>query len=430
MKLNPRLTMVTSRLNLWLLIVIFVHLFLLYLLGQYDFEQLSNRLRSYVMVVISVLMSSFIIAFIFFFFPKYVFGRKVLIIHVVVVSVLLVFWRWIFNEIIMKNAIPKRLALIGNGQTISSFVEEIARIPDSGLSVKSVCLEDSVGAESCFLPSGPCLYVNVFDLLESHDCDVLAFDSTNVSFSDFIIRRILQIKSGGKAVYDLPALYKTLTGKVPLVFIDGRWLLNRDGFQGASNASYVRIKRIIDCFLSIVLLILSAPFFLLVGLCIKCESRGKIFYTQERLGIHKKPFKCLKFRTMVENAEKDCGPIWSRENDVRVTRVGRALRKTRLDELPQLWNILKGEMSFVGPRPIREHFAERLAEKIPFYELRFDVKPGLSGWAQVNYDYAGSEVGQLEKFQYELFYIENMSLVLDLLTILRTLRKIVQVEGT
>jgi lipopolysaccharide/colanic/teichoic acid biosynthesis glycosyltransferase len=132
---------------------------------------------------------------------------------------------------------------------------------------------------------------------------------------------------------------------------------------------------------------------------------------------------------MIENAESESGPIWSRENDPRITRVGRLLRKGRLDELPQLWNILKGDMSFVGPRPIREHFANQLAGQIPFYGLRFSVKPGLTGWAQVNYDYAGSEEGQMEKFQYELFYIQNMSLFLDLLALFKTVHKVFAGEG-
>ena len=129
------------------------------------------------------------------------------------------------------------------------------------------------------------------------------------------------------------------------------------------------------------------------------------------------------------DAEKKCGPVWSSDNDPRITWVGRILRKARLDELPQFWNILKGDMSFVGPRPIRDHFAGQLEKIIPFYGIRFSVKPGLSGWAQVHHDYGGSEEGQLEKFQYELFYIQNMSLFLDLLTIVRTLRIVFRAKG-
>ncbi|MBW1794357.1 MAG: sugar transferase, partial [Deltaproteobacteria bacterium] len=150
-------------------------------------------------------------------------------------------------------------------------------------------------------------------------------------------------------------------------------------------------------------------------------------FVQERLGIQRRPFKCVKFRTMVEDAETKSGPIWSTENDARITRVGRLLRKIRLDELPQLWNILKGDMSFVGPRPIREHFALQMAEKVPFYWLRYDVKPGVTGWAQANGSYAVPD--GLDAFQYELFYIQNMSLFLDLLTMFKTAQTVFLGKG-
>jgi exopolysaccharide biosynthesis polyprenyl glycosylphosphotransferase len=265
--------------------------------------------------------------------------------------------------------------------------------------------------------------------LESNGFDVLAFDSTNRCLSDEEIRRILQVKYRNKAIYDLPSLYKNLTGKVPLSFIDGQWLLTRDGLQGQANAAYARAKRILDITLSGLLIMLLAPLLIIIAIAISLDSKGKIFFVQERLGLERKPFGCFKFRTMVKGAESQSGPVWSSEGDPRITRVGRILRSCRLDELPQLWNILHGDMSFVGPRPIREYFAEQLAEKIPFYGLRFSVKPGLTGWAQVNYDYAGSEEGQLEKFQYELFYIQNMSLFLDLLTVFKTVGKVFERDG-
>jgi exopolysaccharide biosynthesis polyprenyl glycosylphosphotransferase len=270
---------------------------------------------------------------------------------------------------------------------------------------------------------------SVFGLLESGNFDVLAFDSTSRSFSDSEIRHILQLKYRGKAVYDLSTLYKNITGKVPLSYIDGRWLLNSDGLQGQANLPYVQAKRLFDVMLSSLLLLFFAPLIVAIAIAVKLDSNGGIFFVQERLGLQRRPFKCVKFRTMVKNAERESGPMWSGDNDPRITRVGHVLRKMRLDELPQLWNILKGDMSFVGPRPIREHFANKLAEKIPFYGFRFAVKPGLSGWAQVNHDYAGSEEGQLEKFQYELFYIQNMSLFLDLLTVFKTVQKVFAGEG-
>lgn len=427
---HPSMAIVFSRMSPWLLFVVLAHIFTLYLFDQYNLDELVKFSRSAVFQILSIWSAGLLISSSFFFLPKYVFGRQVLLIHLLMLTIGLVLWRLLFTAGVLRKASGKRLAFVGNGQIVSSFIEELARIKNHGFEVRGVCIASDSSELTCPVSSSLQKYEDLMSLLECNDFDVLAFDSTNGMFSDKEIRAILEIKYRGKAVYDLPRLYKNLTGKVPLTYIDGRWLLNSDGLQGEASVPYARIKRILDVILSVLLIVAVSPIMLIIGVAIKLNSKGKIFYVQERLGLEKRPFRCLKFRTMFEEAEKESGPIWSKERDPRTTQVGRFLRKTRLDELPQLWNILKGEMSFVGPRPIREHFANQLAQKIPFYDLRFGVKPGLTGWAQVNYDYAGSEVGQMEKFQYELFYIENMSLLLDLLTIMRTINKVVKIEGT
>lgn len=424
------LAKILSRLSPWLFFVIIAHLLTLYLLDQYNLNRLVNLSRSSMRVLLSVFLAGFMISGFFFFLPKYVFGRKVLIIHIVVISFFMVLWRSFFARTLIKRSNPKRLAVLGGGQIISSFIEELARIPNSGFSVTSICVSNKSSNRECHLPEALSHHESVHELLKSGDFDVLAFDSTNGSFSDKETRQILQLKYRGKAVFELSNLYKHLTGKVPLTYIDGRWLLNSDGFQGKENLPYIHAKRIIDILLSFLLLILTVPLFAIISVAILLDSKGSVFFVQERLGIQRIPFRCIKFRTMVENAEYKSGPTWSSDNDPRITRIGRFLRKTRLDELPQLWNILKGDMSFVGPRPIRNYFAVQLSERIPFYGLRFSVKPGLSGWAQVNYDYAGSEEGQVEKFQYELFYIQNMSLFLDMITVFKTIQKVFRGEGT
>ena len=428
-KKDPTLTAIFSRLDPRHALVIIVHLFSLYLLNQYNLNRLLNPVRSTLMLFLSVLLSGLIISGVLFFFPKYIFGRQVLLIHIMVVSFFIVLWRRLFTAIIIRNAKPKRLAVVGDGQITSSFIEEIAAIPNSGFEINSVCLLGSDNPVSCVLHDKLNRHEGIMDLLESEEFDILAFDSTSGLFSDSEIRRVLQLRYRGKAIYDLPTFYRNITGKVPLTYIDGRWLLTSDSLQGEASKPYVRAKRIFDFLLSSLLLILAAPLIIIIGFLIKVGSKGSVFFIQERLGIQRRPFKLKKFRTMVEDAEKLSGPIWTTSNDPRVTRLGKWLRKSRLDEIPQLWNIWKGEMSFVGPRPIREHFARQLAEKIPFYGIRFDVKPGLTGWAQVNYDYAGSEVGQLEKFQYELFYIQNMSFFLDILTVVRTIKKMFKGGG-
>jgi exopolysaccharide biosynthesis polyprenyl glycosylphosphotransferase len=426
---NPSLTAVFSKFDIRQIFVLLSHLFTLYLLNQYNLNRLLNPIRSSVMLITSVFMAGLIISGILFFFPKYVFGRQVLIIHLVVVSFFIVLWRRFFTEIIIRNSRPRRLAVIGDGEITSSFIEEMTAIPNSGFEISDVCLVGNNFSDSCVIPDGLKKHGRIKELIESEAFDVLAFDSTSGSFTDEEIRKVFQLRYRGKAVYDLPTLYRNITGKVPLTYIDGRWLLSSDGFQGETSKPYARAKRIFDVLLSSLLLILTAPVFLIISALIRLDSKGGIFFYQERLGFQRKPFGCIKFRTMIEDAEKASGPVWTQTNDPRVTRVGKWLRKSRLDELPQLWNVLKGEMSFVGPRPIRQHFANQLSEKIPYYGIRFDVKPGLTGWAQVNYDYAGSELGQLEKFQFELFYIQHMSFFIDILTVIRTIKQILKGGG-
>jgi exopolysaccharide biosynthesis polyprenyl glycosylphosphotransferase len=426
---NPSLAAVISKMDIRQVFVLASHLFTLYLLNQYNLNRLLNPIRSSVMLIVSVFMAGLIISGILFFFPKYIFGRQVLIIHLVVVSFFIVLWRRFFTEVIVRNSQLRRLAVIGDRLITSSFIDEMSAIPNSGFEISDVCLQGETNSVTGDIPDTVHRHDGIQELIESEGFDVLTLDSTSGSFTDEEIRNLLQLRYRGKAVYDLPTLYRNITGKVPLPYIDGRWLLSSDGLQGETSKPYARAKRTFDVLLSLLLLILSAPLFVIISILIRLDSKGKVFFIQERLGMQRKPFGCIKFRTMIEDAEKTSGPVWTAAHDPRVTRIGKWLRKSRLDELPQLWNVLKGEMSFVGPRPIREHFAKQLAEKIPYYGIRFDVKPGLTGWAQVNYDYAGSELGQLEKFQYELFYIQHMSLFLDILTVIRTVKQILKGGG-
>jgi exopolysaccharide biosynthesis polyprenyl glycosylphosphotransferase len=176
-------------------------------------------------------------------------------------------------------------------------------------------------------------------------------------------------------------------------------------------------------------LVLAAPIAALAAVAIKVESGGPIVYRQERVGQDERPFTLYKFRSMVADAEAETGPVWASVGDPRVTRVGRILRKLRIDEIPQMINVLKGEMSFVGPRPERPFFVAQLREKIPYYSLRFSVKPGITGWAQILHDYGDSEADALEKLQYELYYIKNVSVVFDVQIILETLKVIIFGRG-
>ena len=188
------------------------------------------------------------------------------------------------------------------------------------------------------------------------------------------------------------------------------------------------MKRFSELSLSLIGLIFLSPFILVISLLIKIDSRGPIFYKQERVGERGKIFKLLKFRSMVENAENN-GPVWAEQDDKRITRVGRAIRKWRLDEIPQMFNVLKGDVSFVGPRPERAYFVEKLREEIPFYNQRFFVKPGITGLAQVKYQYGASKEDALEKLKYDLYYIKNLSVLFDLLIIFETIKVVLSGKG-
>jgi len=407
-------------------LIVPLHLFTLYIFDLYNVDRLVNSVRSSIMVVLSVLLAGLITSGVFFFFPKYVFGRQVLLIHMVVLSLLLVCWRLFLFRFLSVLGRKKRIALVCTAETAASFQEQLSNINLRGIEVSHVCCKN----DTCIENRGEIQYcTSVADLLSDNRFDILGYDSSREKFSNEEIRLILETKQKNKGVYELSSLYTSLTGKVPMEFVDGKWLMNSQGMQGMISKPYIRMKRLLDITMACIMLVMLLPVIVLISILIKVESKGNVIFGQERLGKNRRPFMCYKFRTMVENAEQKTGPVWSSDEDPRITKLGRILRKTRLDELPQLWNILKGDISFVGPRPIRKHFADLLSEQIPFYELRFSIQPGLSGWAQVNHDYAGSEDGQLEKFKYELFYIQNMSLFLDVFVFFKTFQSFFKLEG-
>ena len=218
---------------------------------------------------------------------------------------------------------------------------------------------------------------------------------------------------------NLSSFYEQVTNRVPLGAINQIWFL--ENLSEGSKKTYEEIKRFYDLVFAFFLGMIILLFIPLIAGLIKLSSRGAVFYRQKRVGQNGKNFEIIKFRTMRPDAEKETGAVWAKENDPRITKLGGLLRKTRIDELPQLWNIVKGEMSFVGPRAERPEFHKELTEAVPFYEERYIIKPGLTGWAQINYRYGSSVTDAAEKLQYDLYYIKNRSLVLDLGIILKTL---------
>jgi sugar transferase (PEP-CTERM system associated) len=241
------------------------------------------------------------------------------------------------------------------------------------------------------------------------------------------VAELLECRALGVRVSDLPAFFERVRGEVPIEALKASWLIYGDGFrQGRARRA---VKRFFDVVLSALILIVAAPVMVLTAFAILLESGGPVIYRQERVGRGGRLFVLLKFRSMRHDAEPDGQPRWADERDGRVTAVGRFIRKMRIDELPQLVNVLRGEMSLVGPRPERPSFVEDLSEQIPFYELRHTVKPGVTGWAQIRAAYGASVEDAKRKLQFDLYYVKNHSLFLDLLIVIETIRVVLFAKG-
>lgn len=268
----------------------------------------------------------------------------------------------------------------------------------------------------------------ILELYNTKKFDVL------VDFTDKLLRdpkiteKLLQYKLEGLQYYNYLEFYETYENKLPISHLSPQWFLENTGFEIYHNNFNLKAKRLLDLLFALLIGIFAAPVIVLAAIIVKLESKGPIFFIQERIGEGNKKFNIVKFRSMTTDAEKD-GPQWASKNDNRVTKFGKIMRATRIDELPQLWNVLRGEMSFVGPRPEREYFIQQLEKEIPYYNLRHTVKPGLTGWAQVMYPYGASVEDAYRKLQYDLYYIKHHSIPFDVKVLLKTVTIVIFGKG-
>lgn len=239
---------------------------------------------------------------------------------------------------------------------------------------------------------------------------------------------LLQYKLNGLQFYNYLEFYEMYENKLPVSHLSSKWFLENSGFEIYYNNFNLRAKRLLDLIFAIIIGICTLPLMIMAAIIVKLESKGPIFFVQERIGEGNKKFNIIKFRSMTTDAEKN-GPQWASKNDNRVTRWGKIMRVTRIDELPQLWNVLRGEMSFVGPRPEREYFIQQLEKEIPYYNLRHTVKPGLTGWAQVMYPYGASVEDAYRKLQYDLYYIKHHDIIFDIKVLLKTITIVIFGKG-
>jgi len=340
-----------------------------------------------------------------------------------------VLWRWAYATVFTLPPLSRRILIVGAGWAGRTLAQALAGRDGADYHVIGFVDDDpeKQGAEVAGLPvlGGSS---DLRALVQAHQADEVVLAVTHAMRGE-LFQALMDCRAIGIRVMRMPDLYERLTKRIPVEHVDEGWAL--DALNGFSALAHLgrAAKRLLDLACGLVGLVGLGLFIPLVALAIWLEDRGPIFYTQVRSGLDDKPFRVLKFRTMCSGAEEDGQPQWARRNDRRVTRVGRLLRKIRLDELPQVINVLRGEMSVVGPRPERPEIIAELEEQIPFYRTRLIVKPGLTGWAQIHYGYGSSVKDALIKLQYDLYYIRYQSVWLDLYIILRTAGVLLRFQG-
>jgi len=354
-------------------------------------------------------------------------NNTIFIISLGFIFVLVISWRFLYNIILDQGLLNKNIAVVGHSDLIETILFEISLKRDSGYNLIYLIpkgeqvrwkLHKSIATQN--LTQG---YADLHQTVQKFGISMMVADTDGHLGSDQLDSELLKCRISGITVVDGNSFFEMATGKLNVKYIKKSWLIYSDGFKTSLHHRFV--KQMIDYTLSLCLAVLVLPLLLITMVFIKLDSRGPVLFSQERIGKRGKPYKMYKFRSMSSDAEQYSGPVWSGTNDNRVTRVGHYLRKWRVDELPQLFNVIKGDMSFVGPRPERDFFVNQLEMKIPYYGIRSTVKPGITGWAQVNYGYGASVEDAVEKLNYDLYYIKNASFLMDIFIVFKTSKTVI-----
>jgi len=406
----------------WLKILLVTVLILasFYLFDLYDFRMIRRRSVLLLRLAQALGVGGMALALMFYVWPEIMLGRGVFLLSLLLMLTFMAGWRYLARWLLGHPRLAERVLILGAERDAVTLAREMLARREAGYDVVGFIGDDPAQVGQSLI--NPCVVGTMPDLEAvvsryRPDRIVIAMPDRRGRLPlDLLLK--LKVRDG-VTLDEADTFYERLTGKIG----GERLRLGQLVFAGASRWAlfYKRARGVIDVALAIVIGLLTAPLMLLVALAIKLDSRGPIFYSQERIGLHNASFRIVKFRSMRVDAEAN-GPVWAGAGDSRVTRVGRWIRKLRIDELPQLINIIRGEMSLIGPRPERPVFIRQLEQQIPYYSERHLVKPGLTGWAQVRYPYGASFEDAREKHQYDLYYIKNQSPVLDMLILLETVR--------
>ena len=400
----------------------------LYFKDLYEFKASDNIIDLATRLIQSIGITCISLSVVYFVWPEAIIGRWIFFFSILLLLLFLVSWRLLYALAITKKLFIENIIIIGSGELARDILEEIRNRRDISYNIKLIV--DHEKAKNSFIQFEDVqVQYGFYGLYEKAEAEqvssmIMAMDEKRGRFPH---DELLSCKTKGISVVDGESFYERITGKLMVEKINPSWLIFSDGFVKSKTSRIM--KRTVGLTLSSLMLVIFFPLMLLVAVAIKLESRGPVFFFQERVGKNEKLFRLYKFRSMKADAEKASGPVWAIHDDVRITRVGKFIRRFRIDELPQLWNVLKGDMSFVGPRPERQFFVEKLVKNIPYYKERFIVKPGVTGWAQIKYPYGSSEKDALEKLKYDLYYIKNMSFVMDLIVILQSIKIVLLRRG-
>ena len=404
----------------------------LYYNDMYDFKISENYKEIGFRLIQALGFSAIFLAFIYLLLPQAIIGTGIFLIGVAFVVLLIVSWRFCYTMVIYRGLFNQSIILLGSAELIKNIKQEISDRKDCGYDIVAEVPEanrkDKKDDDSRKNPQNVIgqKYEGLSDLARAKGIEKVIVALAEKR-NNFPINELLKCRVNGIEVIDGNSFYEMLTGKLVVKAINPSWLIFSEGFRKSRTRRF--LKRSVDLILSFIMLAVFLPLMGIIAILIKFDTKGPAIFSQERVGEKEKIYLMHKFRSMVEDAEKMSGPVWAQDDDMRITRVGKVIRKLRIDELPQLWNVLKGNMSFVGPRPEREHFVRQLENKVPYYSERFTVKPGITGWAQVSYGYGASEEDAIEKLNYDLFYIKNMSFFMDLMIVLRTIMIVLFRQG-
>ncbi|KKS26392.1 MAG: Sugar transferase, PEP-CTERM system associated [Parcubacteria group bacterium GW2011_GWC2_42_6] len=403
-------------------IIYLLWLLVFYILGLYDLSLARNNLYFFITLTKALAINAGLAVIFFYFIPFFGITPKTnLFINLAIFAILFVSWRQLYNLFIKNSALLNNVLIIGRNPETDELIRYIKDNPQIGYRIKKIVDLKEVN-----------LIFNLIEIITKEKIQIVV-TSINPQKNINLIQNLYQCIPLNIILADLPAFYEKTTGKIPVSAIEEIWFLQN--LMADRKSFFELMKRAIDIAVSFIGGIITLSLLPIIALLIKINSSGPIFIRQKRVGQNNKIFNIIKFRSMYAlapdgSAEKN-GAECAKEKDERITRVGKFLRKIRLDELPQLWNVFRGDMTFVGPRPERPEFAFAgdLLEKIPFYQIRHILKPGLTGWAQIKYPYGSSIQDTLQKLQYDLYYVKNRGFILDLAIILKTIRTVLSAIG-